>query len=226
MDRALPSPRAGRPGGALAPAAALAESDGRGNRDGDPRRPAPPSLLGRQETPGAASQAPSPVAPPRALHRVRHPEPPRNGAYPTPAAPPRASGQADESDPGAQRCLERRLQGTVPDRRRPLLLSPDGNRWVQSLSLGLPGAELHGRRRREARLYPAVSGVWPAHADPHGQRRALRHHDLGPAREALGLEEIDNGIWNVYYGPLKLGRLLERHMRIEDAYGRLRRRTV
>lgn len=28
---------------------------------------------------------------------------------------------------------------------------------------------------------------------------------------------------NVYFGPLKLGRLLERHMRIEDAYGRLKR---
>jgi len=44
--------------------------------------------------------------------------------------------------------------------------------------------------------------------------------------EYVGLEEIDDGIWNVYFGPLKLGRLLERHMRIEDAYGRLRRRTV
>jgi putative transposase len=40
----------------------------------------------------------------------------------------------------------------------------------------------------------------------------------------VGLEEIDDGIWNVYFGPLKLGRLLERHMRIEDAYGRLKRR--
>src|SRR3989449_1862844 len=99
MDRALPSPRASRP--ALAPAAALAQSDGRGNRDGDPRRPAPPSLLGRQENPRPAAQAPSPVAPPPPLHRVRHPEPPRDGAYPTPAAPHRASGQADESDPGA-----------------------------------------------------------------------------------------------------------------------------
>ena len=39
----------------------------------------------------------------------------------------------------------------------------------------------------------------------------------------VGLEEIDDGIWNVYFGPLKLGRLLERHMRIEDAYGRLKR---
>jgi transposase InsO family protein len=41
--------------------------------------------------------------------------------------------------------------------------------------------------------------------------------------EYVGLEEIDEGVWNVYFGPLKLGRLLERHMRIEDALGRLKR---
>jgi hypothetical protein len=35
----------------------------------------------------------------------------------------------------------------------------------------------------------------------------------------VGLEEIDDGIWNVYLGPLKLGRLHERRMRIEDEYG-------
>jgi putative transposase len=40
----------------------------------------------------------------------------------------------------------------------------------------------------------------------------------------VGLEDIDAGIWNVYFGPLKLGRLLERHRRIEDASGRLKRR--
>ena len=44
--------------------------------------------------------------------------------------------------------------------------------------------------------------------------------------EYVGLEEVDDGIWNVYFGPLKLGRLLEQHLRIEDAYGRLRRRSV
>ena len=44
--------------------------------------------------------------------------------------------------------------------------------------------------------------------------------------EYVGLEEIDDGVWNVYFGPLKLGRLLERHMRIEDGYGRLKRRKV
>jgi transposase InsO family protein len=43
------------------------------------------------------------------------------------------------------------------------------------------------------------------------------------AGEYVGLEEIDDGVWNVYFGPLRLGRLLERHMRIEDAYGRLKR---
>jgi putative transposase len=43
------------------------------------------------------------------------------------------------------------------------------------------------------------------------------------AGEYVGLEEIDDGLWEVYFGPLKLGRLHERQMRIEDAYGRLRR---
>jgi len=41
--------------------------------------------------------------------------------------------------------------------------------------------------------------------------------------EYVGLEEIDDGVWNVYFGPLKLGRLHERHMRIEDELGRLKR---
>lgn len=44
--------------------------------------------------------------------------------------------------------------------------------------------------------------------------------------EYVGLEEIDNGIWTVYFGPLKLGRLDERLMRIEDQYGLLKRHNV
>ena len=39
----------------------------------------------------------------------------------------------------------------------------------------------------------------------------------------IGLEELDDGVWTVYYGPLKIGRFHERHMRIEDEYGRLKR---
>jgi transposase InsO family protein len=44
--------------------------------------------------------------------------------------------------------------------------------------------------------------------------------------EYVGFEEIDDGIWNVYFGPLKLGRFNERNMRIEDQFGRLQRHTV
>jgi putative transposase len=42
--------------------------------------------------------------------------------------------------------------------------------------------------------------------------------------EYVGLEDIDDGVWNVDCGPLKLGRWLARHRRIEDAYGRRKRR--
>ena len=46
------------------------------------------------------------------------------------------------------------------------------------------------------------------------------------AGQYVGLEEIDDGIWNVYFGPLTLGRFIEKHMRIEDALGRLKRVNV
>jgi hypothetical protein len=44
--------------------------------------------------------------------------------------------------------------------------------------------------------------------------------------ENIGLEEIDDSVWNVYFGPMKLGRLLERHMPIEDDLGRLKRHNL
>jgi putative transposase len=40
----------------------------------------------------------------------------------------------------------------------------------------------------------------------------------------VGLEEIDNGIWSVYFGPIELGRLHERDFRIEDILGRKSRK--
>jgi putative transposase len=41
--------------------------------------------------------------------------------------------------------------------------------------------------------------------------------------ENVGLEEVDDGVWDVYFGAKKIGRLHERHMRIEDHMGKLRR---
>ena len=44
--------------------------------------------------------------------------------------------------------------------------------------------------------------------------------------EYVGLEEVDDGIWDVYFGPVRLGRMDERLLRIEDHKGRLVRKKV
>jgi putative transposase len=46
------------------------------------------------------------------------------------------------------------------------------------------------------------------------------------AGEYVGLEEVDDGLWDVYFGPVKLGRMDERKLRIEDHKGRWVRKTV
>ena len=47
-------------------------------------------------------------------------------------------------------------------------------------------------------------------------------HVLGG--EYIGLEEIDNDLWSVYYGPIELGRFHEQELVIEDVLGRKERR--
>ena len=54
----------------------------------------------------------------------------------------------------------------------------------------------------------------------HQQWGNVAHVGVG---EYVGREEIDEGVWTVDFGPLTLGRLLERHMRSDDAYGRRKR---
>lgn len=69
--------------------------------------------------------------------------------------------------------------------------------------------------RFEVRDVSATGGIrW------HHQWGNVSHVCVG---ESVGLEDIDAGVWNVYFGPRQLGRLLERHLRIEDASGRLKR---
>lgn len=46
------------------------------------------------------------------------------------------------------------------------------------------------------------------------------------AEQHVGLEEIDDGQWNVYFGPVTLGRLHERSLKIVDHLGRSTRRQV
>lgn len=70
------------------------------------------------------------------------------------------------------------------------------------------------------------AGTFASH--PKGATSAPREYSLEPPLgqrlhrhrgEYVGLKRIDDAIWNVYFDPLKPGRLLERQMRIEDAYG-------
>jgi putative transposase len=49
-------------------------------------------------------------------------------------------------------------------------------------------------------------------------------HVLG--EEHVGLEEVDDYLWNVYFGPVWLGRFHEKELVIEDALGRKKRRKV
>jgi hypothetical protein len=49
-------------------------------------------------------------------------------------------------------------------------------------------------------------------------------HVLGG--EYVGLEEIDDGVWDLYFGPLNLGRMDERDLRVEDSLGRKARRKL
>ena len=42
------------------------------------------------------------------------------------------------------------------------------------------------------------------------------------AEENVGLEEIDDGIWSVYFGPVLLGRFDERELRLYGDINKLR----
>ena len=46
------------------------------------------------------------------------------------------------------------------------------------------------------------------------------------AEEYVGFDEVDNGLWEVFYGPVRLGRFNERNSKIEDDQGRKYRKNV
>jgi len=70
--------------------------------------------------------------------------------------------------------------------------------------------------RFEQRLVSKTGGFrW------HNERIPLSHVLAG---QYVGLEEIDYGLWNVYYCHIKIGLLDEKIMKIQDNLGRLARR--
>ena len=87
-----------------------------------------------------------------------------------------------------------------------------------------------------SRPMPAVPPplVYPAHFETRllSKNSGIRWRDKWVAVSTtcaglyVGLEEIDHGLWDVYLGPVKLGRLFEETLRIEDHLGRLKRINV
>ncbi len=87
---------------------------------------------------------------------------------------------------------------------------------ARSLPRRLPAIEYTGHF--EVRLVSRHSGIrWNHHW-------VCVTHTL--AGEYVGLEEVDDGLWDGYFGPLKLGRMDERRLQIEDHEGRFARKKV
>ena len=93
-----------------------------------------------------------------------------------------------------------------------------------------PASIYEASPRRMPRSLPAIE--YPAHWEV---RRVSRNGGIRwnsnwvnvsqvLGGEYIGLEEIDNDIWSVYYGPIELGRFHEQELVIEDALGRKERR--
>jgi len=114
--------------------------------------------------------------------------------------------RTDEGTEAAERTLEHR--GTILSSVGPALPRPSVQPCGLTEPLAYPG-------HFEVRYVSRNGGIrW-------NKRWVCVSHLL--MEQHVGLEAIDDDLWNVYFGPLKLGRLLEKHMRIEDAFGRLKR---
>jgi putative transposase len=102
----------------------------------------------------------------------------------------------------------------------------------EALNQETPGSLYLPSPRQLPRRLPKIE--YPAHYEVRlvsnngglrwRSRRVGVTHTL--AGEYVGLEEIGDGVWDVYFGPVKLGRLDERTFRIQDQKGRWIRKKV
>jgi len=102
----------------------------------------------------------------------------------------------------------------------------------EALGQNTPASVYRPSRRQLPRVVPPIE--YPGHFEVRlvSRNSGIRWksnwvcvtHTL--AEQYVGLEEIDDGVWEVYFGPVKLGRMDERKLRIEDHKGRWVRKTV
>ena len=88
-----------------------------------------------------------------------------------------------------------------------------GRRELSALDAidGARSRAMHGDAEREVRkcracVYPLVGSAWI------NVSSTLRE-------EYVGCEEVDDGVWNVWFGPLLLGRFDERELKIYGVHG-------
>ena len=100
----------------------------------------------------------------------------------------------------------------------------------EALNLETPGSKYRPSRRKMPPKLPAID--YPAHYEVRlvSNNGGIRWkcewvnvtQTLGG--QYVGLQEVDNDLWDVYFGPLKLGRFNERTLRIEDRLGKTQRK--
>ena len=99
----------------------------------------------------------------------------------------RSSRAAHLADPGAQRRVDRGLQGSLRVRPGSAVSSADHRGQLLPLSPGVPVASAPLDRGVETGVHAPLSGDGPARPHPLGQRRPLRHH--GPL-SPLGAQRV------------------------------------
>jgi transposase InsO family protein len=99
----------------------------------------------------------------------------------------------------------------------------------EALNLDTPAEHYQPSPREYPQRLPPLE--YPSHFETRrvGNNGCIRwrservHVSLVCKHEYVGMEEVDTGVWNVYFASFKLGRLIEKELRIEDAYGLWRR---
>lgn len=102
----------------------------------------------------------------------------------------------------------------------------------EGIEMNTPASMYERSARLLPRLIPPI--VYPAHYETRlvSKNSGIRWNSQWVAVSQtcaglhVGLEQVDHGLWDVYLGPVKLGRLLEEKLRIEDHQGRLKRKNV
>jgi len=102
----------------------------------------------------------------------------------------------------------------------------------EGIELETPASRYADSERSLAQAPKAIT--YPAHYETRrvSENGGIRWHNhwVGVSTtlsgKSIGLVEVDHEIWDVYFGPIKLGRFLEDRLRIEDDRGRLTRRHV